>query len=238
MESFPEIDLNSDFSELNQWLIDHNKELYERLSFYHELYNQLKVALFIHDLNKLRHVWMNRNYEKILGYTCEEIQKMGPEWAMDNYHPDDRYIIRDRIDHCMRGEDGSYCSIYRVRHKKGHWVWLYSNVTVFNRDGNNKPRYLLGMAIDFTESLRTMTQVEELVRENKRLKNELVVKCLSEREREVLGLIAQGKRSKEIAESLHISPHTVNNHRKKIMKKTEMSNSAELMVFALENGLV
>ncbi len=50
---------------------------------------------------------------------------------------------------------------------------------------------------------------------------------LSERETEILKLIAYGKRSKEIAESLHISINTVNRHRQNILEKLNVSNSME-----------
>lgn len=53
---------------------------------------------------------------------------------------------------------------------------------------------------------------------------------LSLRETEILSLIQQGKSSKEIADYLHISINTVNNHRKNILKKTNSKNIHEASI--------
>jgi two-component system response regulator NreC len=61
---------------------------------------------------------------------------------------------------------------------------------------------------------------------------------LSRREREVLKLIAEGSKNKEIADYLCISIKTVEKHRSNLMKKLDLHNVAELTSFALEKGLV
>jgi RNA polymerase sigma factor (sigma-70 family) len=61
---------------------------------------------------------------------------------------------------------------------------------------------------------------------------------LSQREREVLKLIAEGYKNKEIAEDLCISLKTVEKHRANLMKKLDLHNAAGLTVYAVERGLV
>lgn len=61
---------------------------------------------------------------------------------------------------------------------------------------------------------------------------------LSERERDVLILVAQGKANKEIADELNISIHTVMSHRKNITHKTGIKSVAGLTVYALLNNLL
>ncbi len=61
---------------------------------------------------------------------------------------------------------------------------------------------------------------------------------LTEREREVLRLVVEGKSNKEIAQRLVISPKTASVHRTNIMEKLGVRNSAELVRYALENHLV
>jgi DNA-binding NarL/FixJ family response regulator len=61
---------------------------------------------------------------------------------------------------------------------------------------------------------------------------------LSQREREVLKLIAEGYKNKEIAEVLCISLKTVEKHRANLMKKLDLHNAAMLTVYAVERGLV
>lgn len=61
---------------------------------------------------------------------------------------------------------------------------------------------------------------------------------LSERERDVLVLVAKGFANKEIADSLNISIHTVISHRKNIAHKTGIKSVAGLTVYALLNNLL
>ncbi len=61
---------------------------------------------------------------------------------------------------------------------------------------------------------------------------------LTPREYEVLELITRGKTTAQIAEELHLSVHTINSHRKNILRKLNMNSPAELIVYALESGIV
>ena len=61
---------------------------------------------------------------------------------------------------------------------------------------------------------------------------------LSERERDVLVLVAKGYTNKEIAQELFISPHTVISHRKNIVHKTGIRSVAGLTVYAVLNKLI
>ncbi|MDE6140575.1 MAG: response regulator transcription factor [Alistipes sp.] len=61
---------------------------------------------------------------------------------------------------------------------------------------------------------------------------------LTERERDVLVLVAKGHTNKEIASMLNISPHTVISHRKNIAHKTGIRSVAGLTVYAILNHLI
>jgi len=61
---------------------------------------------------------------------------------------------------------------------------------------------------------------------------------LSDREKQVLQLIAEGKASKEIAPRLHVSLNTVIRHRQNIMDKLELHSVAELTRYAIREGLI
>jgi two-component system response regulator NreC len=61
---------------------------------------------------------------------------------------------------------------------------------------------------------------------------------LSKRELQVLECVAQGMTSVQIGEALEISPKTVARHRERIMGKLDMHSSAELVRFAIRNGLI
>ncbi len=61
---------------------------------------------------------------------------------------------------------------------------------------------------------------------------------LTDREREVLQLIADGLTTREVADSLQISPHTAVRHRANLMKKLGVHNPAELLSAAVSFGLI
>jgi DNA-binding NarL/FixJ family response regulator len=60
---------------------------------------------------------------------------------------------------------------------------------------------------------------------------------LTEREREVLQLIAEGKSTKQIAADLNVSTKTVESHRRQVMGKLNIRNVAELTKYAIREGL-
>lgn len=61
---------------------------------------------------------------------------------------------------------------------------------------------------------------------------------LTKREREILKLIAEGHKNKEIADYLCISVKTVEKHRANLMKKLDLHSAAALTAYAMERGLV
>lgn len=61
---------------------------------------------------------------------------------------------------------------------------------------------------------------------------------ISERELEILQLVAQGLTTKQIAEKLHLSFHTVMTHRKNMMNKLGINNTAGLIIYAVRENLI
>lgn len=61
---------------------------------------------------------------------------------------------------------------------------------------------------------------------------------ISQREEEVLRLIALGKSQKEIGSQLHISPRTVETHKKNILSKLALNSTADLVRYAIRKGII
>ena len=61
---------------------------------------------------------------------------------------------------------------------------------------------------------------------------------LTDREREMLKLVAEGYTAKEIADMLFISLRTVETHKTNLMKKLDIHNKADLIRFAIRKGIV
>lgn len=80
--------------------------------------------------------------------------------------------------------------------------------------------------------------LEGYIEGRERLKEKTSWETLTPREREILKLIAEGYKNKEIAEELCISVKTVEKHRSNIMEKLNLHNAQALTTFAIEKGLV
>lgn len=61
---------------------------------------------------------------------------------------------------------------------------------------------------------------------------------LSEREREIFQLVAEGRSTREVAELLSVSPATVETHRAHILQKLDLHSTAELVLYAVRRGVI
>ena len=61
---------------------------------------------------------------------------------------------------------------------------------------------------------------------------------LTDREREILQLLAEGKSNKETASVLNLSPYTVESHRTNLMQKLGLHNTAEIVLYAVRKGII
>ena len=68
--------------------------------------------------------------------------------------------------------------------------------------------------------------------------SELPWDTLTEREKAVIKLVAEGYKNREIAEFLSVSIKTVEKHRSNLMKKLDLHNASALTAYAIQNGLV
>ncbi len=80
--------------------------------------------------------------------------------------------------------------------------------------------------------------IEGYLEGRKTLRSESPWDTLTQREREVLKLIAEGYKNREIADYLYISVKTVEKHRANIMKKLDLHSISALTAYAMEKGLV
>src|SRR5690606_35845794 len=61
---------------------------------------------------------------------------------------------------------------------------------------------------------------------------------LTERETEILHLLARGRSTRQIADRLHLSPHTVQTHRKSIIRKLNIQSPTEFVIYAMNLGII
>jgi DNA-binding CsgD family transcriptional regulator len=100
---------------------------------------------------------------------------------------------------------------------------LYSNVNHLMKPGQ-QPMFTFLNAFDHKQQQFTcfLPQQENGI--------ELELPYITNRQKQIINLLAQGRPSKEIAHILKISKNTVDNHRQRLLKKFNVSSSAELVV--------
>jgi len=79
---------------------------------------------------------------------------------------------------------------------------------------------------------------EDYVNELEARGSEDTWELLTDREREILQLVAEGKTNKEIANELNISPYTIDTHRSHILQKLNLHSAPELILYAVRKGII
>ncbi|MGY4385824.1 PAS domain S-box-containing protein [Pedobacter sp. UYP24] len=111
----------------------------------------------------------------ILGYIKDEVEIAKTEVLHAQLHPDDVFMINERLEECFRQKTDYYQCEYRMRHKDGSWVWIKSNGKVIKWSADKKPLVMLGTREDISRrkqieevQLNTMNIISD---QNKRLIN-------------------------------------------------------------------
>jgi two-component system, NarL family, response regulator NreC len=84
----------------------------------------------------------------------------------------------------------------------------------------------------------TRTLLEEYLESKKKSKLEDSYDLLTDREKEILQLLAEGKTNKDVATILELSPYTVETHRQNLMQKLNLHNTAEIVLYAVRKNIV
>ena len=143
-------------------------------------------------------------------------------------HPDDRNLCIETYIKSFTSRQPFHVQ-YRLQRGDRSYTWVEDNGTPLNRLNGSFAGYL-GTVTDITDRKRGIfTPDEESVR---------LVFALTERERQVLVLIAEGKSTKEAAARLGISYKTADSHRSRILEKLGVHETASMVRYAIRAGLI
>jgi PAS domain S-box-containing protein len=169
--------------------------------------------------------YFNRAWLEFRGRTVE--QELGNGWA-EGLHPDDHDLCMETYLKSFTARQ-PYRLEYRLRRRDGEYRWVEdTGVPRFEEDGTFAG--FIGSTMDVSTRKRGIfTPDEEAVR---------MVFALTERERQVLVLIAEGKSTKEAAAHLGISYKTADSHRSRILEKLGVHETASMVRYAIRSGLI
>lgn len=208
----------------------------EQIQFYRSVFASMECVLFIYDVANNNLLWINDHHKKVIGEKLS-LGKIQPETIQRYFHQDDMELYNEVKSYFEKKKRGSYSCFHKIVSSDGESKWIYTNLKIFRKTPDNKTIELLGFAVDFSNDLNNNKYTDKVLKEKLKKANIKVIDIISKRELEVIKYFANGYKTKEIAEELNISFHTVNNHRKNILKKLDLRNIAAMVNFAVENGL-
>jgi PAS domain S-box-containing protein len=168
--------------------------------------------------------YFNKTWLEFRGRSLE--QEIGNGWA-EGLHPDDRDLCLATYQKSFFAHQ-SFRMEYRLQRADGEYRWM---------EGTGVPRFedqtffgFMGSVADVTMRRRSgFTPDADAVR---------LVFSLTDREREILVLIADGKSTKEAALRLGISYKTADSHRSRILEKLGVHETASMVRYAIRAGLI
>ncbi|SDL00413.1 PAS domain S-box-containing protein [Catalinimonas alkaloidigena] len=198
--------------------------------------------------------FLSRNVESILGYSHEQFREGGASFAWQLVHPQDvqpLLALKARIatvlgtvpSHQQAAYRFQYD--YRLRKADGTYVRLLEQNSVLAINGDGNITHQLGVCTDITH-WKPKKSLTATVRSHEHgchkvfsAQDEMdALEKLSRREKEILTLIAEGYSSKQIADRLSISFHTVSKHRQHLFEKTQSRTMGELVRYAVAHEII
>jgi PAS domain S-box-containing protein len=132
--------------------IQMEKDLIESQRFVHQIADATPNLLYLFDVPEGRIVYINTAVKDILGYSPQDLKKMGNNLLSSVVYPEDLKALEPRIrKFALAREDDIVESEFRMRNVEGEWRWFHSRNVVFKRTGGGKLKLLLGIAQDITE---------------------------------------------------------------------------------------
>ncbi|MGI8580733.1 MAG: response regulator transcription factor [Chitinophagaceae bacterium] len=234
---------------------DYREKWLKKMEFLNSISAQTNAVILLHDTSVNRFLYMS-DKPKILGNynPADFTSETGMDFFFSNIHAEQRsaaLLIQlqimsygmDNSSACLNNCVANMRFLYK-RKSGGHFQFLQKAMVV-ETDPSGYPLLYLYYGFDISHLVRPSvgliinTPDETLIWAYNIHKKSLDrVNLLSRQEKKILGLLAQGKHSKEIGDMLFISSHTIDTHRRNLLKKTNCIDSTALISFAKMTGLI
>jgi len=192
--------------------------------------------------------YVSKNLKACLGFDSNELKELGMRYFWSRIHPEDidawlkalNSLMEFTLNEIAEAErkKTNYTWNFRLKNSEGVYVNIIQNTTPLVLDSEGKP--IIGLAhytlidpkikMDITASaklLNSNNEYETLYFNN--FSQKLLQGKITNRELDIIRLLIINLSSKEISEKLNISSHTVDTHRRNILKKLKISSTGELV---------
>ncbi|QSX09124.1 PAS domain S-box protein [Alkalibacter rhizosphaerae] len=161
--------LVSDFEILELYASQVGLLLSKRLEEKHREENQQKLDLVMDAIDAGAWVWdvqadqgdVSLQWMRMLGYDEKEWEPPTLEWWTSMIHPEDRDRAVQTLKQALASESESFAMEYRMRHKKGHYVWIMNRGKLMEWNSDGKPLRMFGIHLDITENKKTTEALRE-----------------------------------------------------------------------------
>lgn len=198
--------------------------------------------------------YISKNFTACTGLDKEKMLAGGMEYFWSLFHPDDIQLWIKSLQNLMQftmselndeqRKKMSYTWNYRIKNADGVYVNVVQNTTPLQFDEANKP--IIGLAhytvlhgaikMDICASAKYLNDNNEYeIFYYQNISNTNILDAVTNRERDVIRLLITKKTSDEIAKTLNISKHTVDTHRRNILRKFNLSSTFELINYFRNN---
>ncbi|MBP9185741.1 MAG: PAS domain S-box protein [Bacteroidia bacterium] len=141
---------------LSQQLIDEKIKLENAIQ-------ATQLATWIWDMHSDKLTYNNR-WAEIIGYTIEELSPIQSDTWSKLTHPDDLPIVAKQLEACFNRTVDYYNAEYRMKHKAGHWVWVYDRGKVHSWTEDGKPLLMSGTHLEITKQKNKVEQYLEFIK--------------------------------------------------------------------------
>lgn len=169
--------------------------------------------------------FFNRAWLEFRGRRLED--ELGNRWV-DGVHPEDRDLCLETYLKCFSTRK-PFRMQYRMQRENGQYCWI-EDTGMPRYDGPGEFSGFMGTAIDIDDRKNGIFTPDEVAVR--------MILSLTERERQVLALIATGKSTKDAAKDLGISYKTADSHRSRILEKLGVHETASMVRYAIRSGLI
>lgn len=234
---------------------DYRQKWMKKMAFLNSIAGLTNAALVLHDTSVNRFIYFSDKNKLLGNYRPEDFtSEVGVDFSFSNINPQQRNaalliqlkVISYGFEHphtCLNNIIGNMT--FQYKRKGGAYFQMLQRSMVVETDADGYPLLYLRYIFDISHLVKPCVGLiinntnETLIwTYNSQLKQLEQVNLLSNQERKVLALLADGKHSKEIGETLFASSHTIDTHRRNLLKKTHCIDTTALITFGKLTGLI
>lgn len=222
-----------------------NKPLFssekEELKFYRSFHRKMNAALYVLNQQPYKVDWISNNdcVKRVTGLMPNEVMEKGEyihSWLIRS--PDFEESVSLPVEKFIENPEIKWAGVYRIKNEEGKLSWVMYSSTTLECTDEGLPSSDTVVAFPLDDIFNTPNTLIEFQKYLSQKINGEWLDKLTDRQREVLTLVGQGKGRKEIASTLNLSEYTIDDHKDALLKKLDCNSIMELGRMADRMGLV